>query len=323
MKRAFIAILILTTGTTVFCAFCNTTKNTKQYLAAQRTAWQTQTQQIAQLRFEQQQLTEHLDDTKQLLAAQLPVPALTQLEEKILSGASLQNLSAAESEQLLAELGFNWNTTGDYIIVSKKSLEGISFAGMRGVKLTTAAIETLAITPDEQAAIEAMIRQLGDVRAVWVKEHAKRTEPNGDVLAQYTLPPDAELSQNQMAMFTNGIFSTLGEQRGQWLQDHSVGWMQDVGLLTGPFISKIPPEYLEAMPATDYQAQPTTLTIKRYQAGDDWRINCTMQQAGNTMSYGITPWQPFPEAFQPLFPGGWKDLAKQEGFELPKEFNSP
>lgn len=38
------------------------------------------------------------------------------------------------------------------------------------------------------------------------------------------------------------------------------------------------------------------------------------------MSTDVNPWQPFPEAFRPLFPGGWKELAEREGFELPKSF---
>lgn len=318
MKRALIALLILATGTTVFCAFRNATTNVRQDVAIQRAAWQMQTQQIARLHFEQHQLLERLSETKRILAAQPSLPPLEQLANKVLSGASLQNLSAAESEQLLAELGFNWNTTGDYIIVSKKSLDGISFAGMKGATLTTAAIETLAITPDEQATIEKMTQQLNDARAAWDKEHVQRIEPSGNVLAQYTLPANTELSQSQLAVFTNGIFNVLGEQRGQWLEDHSLQWMQDAELLIGPDLSKIPPEFLATMSVADYQAQPTVLTLKRHQAGDG--INFTLQQAGNSMTTTVNPWQPFPTAFHAVFPGGWKELAEREGFELPKEF---
>lgn len=321
MKRALLSILILTAGTTIFCAFRKATVDAKQELAAQSAAWQMQTQQLARYHSEQQQLLERMKETRQLLAAQPSPPALQQLAEKVLSGDSLQNLSTAESEQLLAELGFNWNTTGDYLIVSKKSLDGISFDGIKSVKLTTAAIEILAITPDEQAAIEAMIRQLDDTRTAWAREHVRRTEPSGNVLAQYTLPADVELSQSQLAVFTNGIFSTLGGQRGQCLQDHSLRWMEDAGLHIGPDLSKIPAEYLAIMPATDYQAQPTTMKLERYQSGDNWWVNYTLKQAGNTMSTTVNPWQPLPEAFRTLFPGGWKELAQREGFELPKEFN--
>src|SRR5689334_14782706 len=139
MKRTLLVILILATGTTVFCALRAATANAQRELATQTSSWQIQTQQLGQLRLEKQQVFERWSDAKQSLAAQPPLSMFTQLAEKILSGAALENLSSAESEQLLAELGFNWNTTGDYLIVSKKSLAGISFDGMKGVKLTAVA----------------------------------------------------------------------------------------------------------------------------------------------------------------------------------------
>jgi hypothetical protein len=320
MKRALLAILILATGTTVFCAFRIATADTRQELAIQTSAWQTQTQQLAQLRREKQQVFERWNDTMQLLAAQPPLAALTQLAEKILSGAALDNLSTTESEQLLAELGFNWNTTGDYLIVSKKSLAGISFDGMKGVKLTDVARAVLAITPAEQAAIETMTQQLGNARTDWAKEHVQRTEPSGDILAQYSLPVDAEFSQSLLAIFTNGIFSALGTERGQWLQSHSLGWMMDVGLRTGEDFSKVPEELRATMPTSEYETQPTTLTVERYKSGDEWRMNYRLKQAGNSMVTSVSPWQPFPEAFRPIFPDGWEELAAREGFELPADF---
>jgi hypothetical protein len=320
MKRALLAILILSAGTTVFCALRSATTNTRQELATQTVAGQTQTRQLAQLRLEKQQIFERWSDTKQLLAAQTPLPALTQLAEKILSGAALENLSAAESEQLLAELDFSWNTTGDYLIVNKKSLPGISFDGMKGMKLTDVVRAVLAITPAEQSAIEAMTKQLGDARTDWAKEHVQRTEPSGDVLAQYSLPVDAEFSQSQLAIFTNGIFSVLGTERGQWLQNHSIGWMMDVGLRNGQDFSKVPEHPRAIMPIAEYKTQPTTLTLERYKSGDEWRINYSLKQAGNSMSTSVSPWQSFPEAFRPIFPGGWEELAAREGFELPADF---
>lgn len=319
MKRVLLAILILATGTTVFCAFHSANTGLRKELAAQQAAWQTQTQQLAQLHFEKQQVVERVNETKRMLAAQPSLPAHQQLAEKILAGDSLQNLSAAEREQLLAALDFSWNTTGDYLIVSKKSLEGISLDGMKGLKLTAAARAVLAITPAEAATIETMTRQLGDERSIWATDHVQRTEPNGNILAHYSLPMDEEFSRRQQQTFTNAVLGALGEQRAQWLQQFSYGWMQDVGLLTGPIMSGIPAELLANMPATE--KKPTTLKVERYESGNNTSLNYTLEQAGGSMSTGVDPWQPFPEAFRPLFPGGWADLAEREGFELPKEFS--
>jgi hypothetical protein len=318
MKRALLAILILVTGTTVFCAFRATSTGLRQELATQTTAWQTQTQQLAQLQLEKQQVFERWSDAKQLLAPQPPLPALTQLAEKILSGAALESLSPAESEQLLAELGFCWNTTGDYLIVSKKSLAGISFDGMKGMKLTDVARAVLAITPAEQAAIETMTQQLGDTRTDWVKKHVQRTEPSGDVLAHYALPVDEAFSRSLHHKYTAEVLETLGKARGELLQRSSWSWMQAVGLITGQKFSNLP-EHLIANEPSD-QPKPTVLTVERYKSGGEWRMNYRLKQFHNTMVTSVSPWQPFPEAFRPLFPGGWADLAKAEGFELPKEF---
>ncbi len=320
MKRLGLAILIFATATTVFCALRRATVSIEQELVTQTAAWQTQTQQLASLRLEQQQVFERVNDARQLLAAQPPLSPLTQLAEKILSGDSLENLSAAESEQLLTELGFSWKTTGDYLIVSKKSLAGISFPGLKGVKLTGVACAVLAITPAEQATIETMTRQLGEVRAAWAKEHTQRIEPSGNVVAQYSLTPDRELSQKQLASFTNGIFSTLGSERGQWLYDHSIDWLTDAGLRTGPEYTEAAVKLFGATPLPEPAPQPTTLLVERYQSGGEARMNYTLKQAGNSMTTSVSPWQSFPEAFRPLFPGGWADLAKAEGFELPEEF---
>jgi len=320
MKRVLLAIFLLAVGAVVFGTLRHATAAIRRDISIQSAASAQQSAGLIRLRSEQQQLSDHVQQTGQLLSSQPSVPALGRLAQKILSGASLQNLTAAETEQLLAELGFNWNTTGDYLIISKKSLSGISFDGMKGVKLSDAAIATLAITPSERSAIETMTRQLGDTRAAWAKEHVQRTEPSGDIVAQYSLPAYTDLAQSQLAIFTNGIVSALGAQRAQWLQDHSDRWMEDTGLRAGPDFSKVPPELLANLPPDAVQPKPTTLKLIRYQSGDDWYINCQLEQAGGNMTCGISPWQPFPEAFKSLFPGGWKELAEREGFELPKNF---
>ncbi|HEV2694421.1 MAG TPA: hypothetical protein VG347_16125 [Verrucomicrobiae bacterium] len=316
-----LAICILTLGVAVFCAVHISVAEARQELAVQNAAWQAQTQQLAQLTLVKQQVLERIDDNKRSLAALPPLPVLQQLEQKVLSGDSLKNLSAAESEQLLAELGFNWNTTGDYLIISKKSLDGISYYAMRGAKLSKAARETLAITATEQGAIESMTGQLIRNRTDWAKANVQRNEPSGDVVADYSLPVDLAYSKSQFNVYTNEIVNTLGEQRAQWLKDHSEDWMQSAGLFAAPDMSRLPKEVFASLPADAYAPAPMTMKLERYQSGDQWRLNVTTTINGGTMTTSVSPGQPFPEAFRGIFPGGWQDLAAQEGFELPAEFN--
>ncbi len=55
------------------------------------------------------------------------------------------------------------------------------------------------------------------------------------------------------------------------------------------------------------------------------RFSVELKQAGSTSYIDVSPGRPLPESFQPVFPGGWTELARREGFDLPKGFpiNSP
>ena len=320
MKRLWIASFSLVFGITVFSALYQATAASRQNLATQNAAWLQHTQQLVRLQTEQLQLTEHLREIREQLAALPPPSPRRQLATKVLSGAYRTGLSVAEREQLRAELGFSWDTTGDYLIISKSSLAGINFDGIEGNKLTRAALGTLAITPAEQSDIEALTGQLESARTAWVKEHVQRTEPSGNVVAEYTLPVDSEFAQTQLTTFTNGVFSALGSERAAQLVDHSVQWVVDTGMSPSMDLSKVPPQYLAMLKPEDFQGKPTVLTLERYQSGDEWHLNYTVKQTGGSMTTSVGPWQPFPEAFRVLFPGGWQELAEREHFELPKEF---
>ena len=305
MKRALLAILILATGTTVFCALRSATTVAQRELINQSNAWQAQTQQLAQLQIEKQLTVERLSETKESLAAEPPVPLLTELAEKILSGRSLTNLSAREREQLRAELDCSWNTTGDYLIVSKKSLEGISFDSVKNAKLTGAARAALAMNGQERATLEELMQRLAKSHAAWAQERIQREEPTGNVVAKYTLPVNVEFTQGLSNQFTAAIYATLGDERGQLFQQHAYSWMSALGMNSGP--------------TSAYANSPTTMTIERYSKGND-QLRYTLQRADSQMQTSVTPWQSFPEEFRTAFPGGWQELAQREGFELPREF---
>lgn len=307
MKRVWLAILILTIGTTVFCALRSATAKVKQESISQAASHQALTNQLTRLHLDKQQILERVSETSQVLAAQPPVTALTRLAERILSGTALENLSAAESEQLLAELDFNWNTTGDYLIVSKKSLEGISFAGVKDARLTDAVRATLAIRPQEQTALSELMQRLAETHTAWAKAHVEREAPSGDVLAKYTLPVNLELSQSLSNQFTGGIYTALRNERGQLFQQHAYSWMEALGMRSGP--------------TSAYANSPTTMTVERYNQQSD-QLRYTLQCANSQMQTSVSPWQTFPEAFRAIFPGGWQELAQHEGFELPKEFKT-
>lgn len=308
MKRLFLVLLILAMGTTVFCGFRNATSDLQRVVAHRETALKAKSEVTTHMRLERDQLIQRVHEAKRQLASRSSRVAPDQLASEILSDHGWRNLSAEQAEQLLAELGFDWNTTGEFLMVSKKSLGGISLGGFEGAKLTDTARAVLAITPEEQGRIETLTQQLSAERSEWVKTHAQREEPSGDVVAKYSLPVDTNLSQIRSNTFTDGIFATLGNERGELLRSYAYSWMRDAGML-------------DSAPSKDRDAtENTALTVTRYKSGDELQINFTIKQAGSTMTTTASPWQPFPQAFKPLFPGGWTDLAAREGFELPKAF---
>jgi hypothetical protein len=300
MKKLFLVFVIFAVGTSLFCAFQSTTIQLRNHAAADLENWQAQTQRVAQMRIERESLEEHVQSSTRELNILQHVAMSRSVKDKFIPKVG-QRLSPAEREKLLSELGFDWNSTGDYLIVSKETLERIGLDGMKGSKLSDVVSEVLAITPGEQAAIDGMTAQLTADYKTWAESHVHRNEPSGDVVASYSLPVDAEFSQTLSNAFVGGVLGTLGNERGNLLLDYSRSWMISLGM-----------ENFGTTP-------PATMIVKRYPNGDD-RLSLETKQAGNTMRTDVSPWQPFPEAFLPLFPGGWADLAKREGFELPKSF---
>lgn len=305
MKRMLIALLILTAGITALRALQLSSTRLRQQLAATSTAWQTKTQQLLQVHLQKQLLEQRWEEIRTATAPPDATPHLSPLAEKILAGADQKTLSAEEREQLRAELDCNWNSTGDYLIVSKKSLEEIWFDGVEQASLTPAARAALALTAQEQAGLDELMRRLTDSHMAWAKDHFQREIPTGNVVAKYTLPVNVEFSQSLSNQFTSGLYAALGPERGQLLQRHARNWMDALGMSSGP--------------DSAYANSPTTMTVERYSQQSD-QLRYTLQRANSQMQTSVTPWQSFPEEFRVVFPGGWPDLAQREGFALPKEF---
>jgi hypothetical protein len=299
MKRLLIASVIFAATTLLICALRSETARAAQAIASRRELLRAQVQHLEQLRAEREQLRDQMHEAKLQAAERGPAEPVDPLAAEF-AASSLKDLSPENAERLLAELGLNWNSAGDFLFVSKTSLPGIRLSAFRGAKLTAAARAALAITPDEQAAIDAEVQRLTSEYAAWLRDHAQREEPRGDILAKYILTPDPQFSDSVSNAFSGVIFSTLGSQRATLLQQYSWDWMQSMGMLG------------EAR----NDNQPTSMIIRRQ---NDY-LMLELRQSMGMMSCGLTPWQPVPEAFQPLFPGGWKDLAAREGFELPKDF---
>jgi hypothetical protein len=305
MKRILLAGLIILLGAGVFFACHQSTAAIQAEIKTQNSTWQIQTQELARLYLEKQSLIERLGEAKQQLATLPGASATMQLAESILADGSAKKLSPEQLRLLRTELGFSWNTTGDFLIVSKQSLENIAFDGMTGSRLSSAVCAALAITSNERRAIEDVTQQLGQEFSEWAKAHVSRKEPQGDVVAEYSLQTDPTFSQSLSNAFTTTLYATLGTERGDLFQLRAYSWMETLGMSRGA--------------DSPYANEPTSMIIRRYNNGSD-QLSYTLKVANSYMNTSVSPWQSFPEAFQSIFPGGWRELAQREGFELPEAF---
>ena len=297
MKRLLLAALILAAGASVFCALENSTARLRKECTARREEWMAQTQSLEQARIQHSEWTVHVRELKQGALSQPPAGARSELAALIPTNRA-HALSPEQRERLLAELGFDWHAMADFLVVSKDTLRKVGVEAMRGVKMTETACNVLAITPEERARVEASAERLAAEFQAWALAHVQRAEPEGNVLARYTLPPDSEFSQSLSNAFSGGVMEALGQERGELLLGYAQSWMADLAMRGGS----------------------STMTIKRY-GPDMERLGLELKTPdGGTMFTDISPHQRFPEGFRSIFPGGWVELAQREGFRLPKEF---
>ena len=298
MKRWFLALSILSAALAGTGAFRGATTRLRQEMAAGYEAWRIQTQLVVQARSERVALEEHIRQLKSDLDSRNRAAGAPLAATALIATNGAAHLSPVQSEALLAELGFNWNSTGNYLVVSKNTLRDVHLGGMKDAKLSDVMCDVLAITPEERSAVEGLTQQIDADYKTWAGSHSKREEPSGDVVAKYTLSADPAFSQTLRNAFTSGVVAALGGERGELLESYAGTWMSDHGMLN---------------------TEPATMTVKRHLMGNEPSLNWELSQGNSSMFTSVSPWQ-FPEAFRPIFPGGWPDVAAREGFELPKEF---
>lgn len=300
MKRLLMAAFILATGTTVVCALHRGKTRLESSCAETRQEFATCTQMVAQARIQLTRVEQQVRDLKRAREEVSAKGAARTEPDALLGLAGVSNLSSPEQrEQLLAALGFHWKPTDDYVIVSKETLREISLEGMDLLKPSDAACKVLAMTPEEQARLEAIAQKVAMDYRAWAQAHVQRSEPSGNIVAQYRIPANLGFSQSISNTFMTGILETLGPERGRLMQANSGTWMSALGM---------------------YGLFDTRLTVTRSQAGQQGRLNYTSERNSSTLSSEVSPHQPFPTGFLPLFPNGWTDLAQAEGFELPSSF---
>lgn len=308
MTKILLALSILGTGTAGFLAAHYSAANLQRDASATRESWIVQTQALAAAHSEQVQLAEHIRELKQSLR-QAEAAGKQDGAWSVLETNRVGDLAPKLRERLLEELGFNWHSPEGFIVVSKQTLRDIYMWAIRQGKLAESAVAALALTPQERSQIEAAMERVRADLKDWAISHTERREPRDDVLAQYTLKSAPPMSITNH--FTEA-FRTVGKQRtelltmGCWpdrVEGNIQAWMEETGLYMSD--------------------KPVTMILKRFEDADRQVVKFSDSESGPWTAIlepfkGISELK-FPSQFRPLFPNGWTDVAKREGFEISKE----
>jgi hypothetical protein len=215
---------------------------------------------------------------------------------RLLDGDESKGNLAAWAE-LRRELGIGWDASPDYVLVSKAAIKDLEYQKLVSARrVTDIASDLLGLSPGEQSGLASIIQRVRDGQT----RQVQRTEPSGDIVAQYTaLPMDPAVATSLSNSFSAGITGVVGQERADFLLPQA--WRE--------LSSDLAPS------AAD------TLTIRRTIVDGEsdliWETRQGSQVNTQPVRYATYPsmW------FLSVFPGGWDDLAQREHFELPAKFH--
>jgi hypothetical protein len=236
---------------------------------------------------------------ERLSSSSWPEPLSASLLEALQTGRS-NSWPGALLPELLRRLGIAWDSSPDYVLVSKAALKAIPLngAGSRG-GLTPTVCDMLAITPDEQARLEALMQRSQAAYLGWAQTNVQRIEPTGDIVAKYVIPANPGLAQRLVMEGGMGVLGAVGGERTELCANFAYNWALKYGSLGQSSV---------------------ILTVQRLSVGGRQRLQAALETTGHGAGgLDLTP-ASFPEVFRSVFPGGWRELAQRENFELPADF---
>jgi len=314
MKRFILTFFSLSAATATFCWSHQITAFQQQEAAARQLDWLAASNRLNVAGVQKQTL----QDRNHQLKLQLADAAQDASGKKQLAGFSVPQpgaLSPEQSEQLLAALGFSWNASSNYIVVSKQTVSNICFAAIHDEKLTRAALGVLAISPDEQAGLEDLLARVHGQYVSWLTNHAQKVPPGSNEIFRIELPSDLAFFNGLSNAFVSGARDIVGPERGELLANLSLNWMDDhnMGITKNATFSVT----VRGQGTKD----PTGHTNYDYEYRAEQAVDAGVMH-GNVgfQSRLIRPEEPVPAFIQPLLPSSWTEIAQREGFELSRYY---
>lgn len=256
------------------------------------------TAQLEQTRARLASLRAEVQEKKSLLADALPQIGPSPELVRLLEGKQLRAQTTTLAE-LREQLGIGWNSSPDYVLVNKRVLSKLDYPRLdSGKRPTDIACQMLALSPVEQAGLTAALQRARDD---WQAPAIERTEPHGDIVAQYALrAPDTDAEMSLSNRLAADFVGAVGAERAQLLLP--AAWR----------------DFRYALGSTEAETLIVRRTDNNGESDLVWETNRGSQTSTGSVRYAYYPssW------FLTAFPGGWKTLAEREGFELPAKFSS-
>jgi hypothetical protein len=311
MKRIYLALTILFAGTAGVLALNSRSSRLQEQLAEVRNTWQATTQQLAAAETEWARLSREASGLKQDLRSLHSVPGLSSSSlALLLSTNQFKTLTPEQRERLIAELGLSWNSSDQWLLVSKSTLQQVRMNAISKGKLIEPVAGVLGLTPEERQQIDAAFARMTDQYATWAKANVQREAPSGSMVARYTIPCDPTLDQNLRQQLFSEINALLGGERGGLLKQYSATWFgaNNLYAYVGGSTSR-----LTVRMRKDPQGQPQLQYEVVRRSGEG--------QGSSQQGPAVVSRKYFPPTFKSVFPGGWEELAQREGFKLPAELS--
>jgi hypothetical protein len=300
MNRLLLAILIFSAGTFGFASLHQTTLQIVSKTMSDEARWLATTNRLASMSIDILALRKEVRDRKHHLQ-QLQAGLGNHLR---LDDASEPRKKPGKPQSALADLRgewrMGWNDSKDYVLVDKQVLKKINFEPVdSNGNLTEIGRVVLAASPEEAAGVKEAIRQARNECEDWVRAHVQRVEPSGEIVAQYTFPPDPTSGQSIFDKFSGSITAILGEERADILANPAWNSIRQESGTTG--------------------SETNTLIVRRDPTGQDSMLSYEYVNGSYSYIYKIEYGTAPPQSFHAMFPS-WLDVARREGFGLSKDF---
>jgi hypothetical protein len=303
MNRLLLVLLAVGAGAIGFRVLQRAAEQTRTATAAKNQEWHTGANRLATTQAIVAGMRGEVMDKEHRLHELARRPDISPELLLLLEGDASKGHEATSAElaawaELRQQLGIGWDSSPDYVLVSKPALKQVQYSRLEGHgRASDTACDLLAISPDERSALGTALEHARE--AAWAA--VQRTEPTGDIVAQYTFPSlNSAFGQGLSNSFAAEVAAATGPERAGFLLPQA--W----GDLKGELAV--------------YQGTET-MTLRRTVVDGEPDLICEMEYDGKVdrspVRYAGYPYGPV----LTFFPGGWQELAQREGFELPARFH--